>query len=73
MKAAVDKEPVSDEWFGLVPGQDPSGSAAERRSRTDNLTTAFSRAGHRLVKPSRPGSRRCRLPSPCPVRCSRMC
>ncbi len=56
MKAAVDKEPVNDEWFGLVPGQDPSGSAAERRSRTDNLTTAFESQGIAWVKPSRPGS-----------------
>ncbi len=56
MKAAVDKEPVSDEWFGLVPGQDPSGSAAERRSRTENLTTAFESQGIAWVKPSRPGS-----------------
>ena len=56
MKAAVDKEPVNDEWFGLVPGQDPSGSAAERRSRTDNLTTAFESQGIAWVKPTRPGS-----------------
>jgi hypothetical protein len=56
MKAAVDKEPVNDEWFGLVLGQDPSGSAAERRSRTDNLTTAFASQGIAWVKPTRPGS-----------------
>ena len=56
MKTAVDKEPVTDEWFGLVPGQDPSGSAAERRSRTENLTTAFESQGIAWVKPSRPGS-----------------
>ena len=56
MKAAVDKEPVNDEWFGLVLGQDPSGSAAERRSRTDNLATAFESQGIAWVKPTRPGS-----------------
>jgi membrane-associated protease RseP (regulator of RpoE activity) len=56
VKAAMDKEPVNDEWFGLVPGQDPSGSAAERRSRTDNLATAFESQGIAWVKPTRPGS-----------------
>jgi PDZ domain/PEGA domain len=56
VKAALDKEPVNDEWFGLVPGQDPSGSATERRSRTDNLATAFESQGIAWVKPTRPGS-----------------
>ena len=74
MKAAVDKEPVNDEWFGLVPGQDPSGSAAERRSRTDNLADGLRRRrASRGSSRAAPARRKCRLPSPCPVRCSPTC
>jgi hypothetical protein len=56
VKAALDKEPVNDEWFGLVSGQPPSGSPAERRTRTENLTAAFESQGIAWVRPSRPGS-----------------
>jgi PDZ domain-containing protein/PEGA domain-containing protein len=56
MKAAMDKEPVNDEWFGLVPGTDPAGSPAERRTRADNLTSAFESQGIAWVKSSRPCS-----------------
>jgi hypothetical protein len=54
-RAAVEKEAVNDEWFGLLPGQ-MGLPAGDRRGKLQRLSDAFDAQGIAWVRPTTPGS-----------------
>jgi hypothetical protein len=54
-RAAIEKEAVTDEWFGLMPGQ-MGLPAGDRRAKLQRLSDAFDAQGIAWVRPTTPGS-----------------
>ncbi len=54
-RAAIEKETVNDEWFGLLPGQ-MGLPAGDRRGKLQRLADAFDAQGIAWVRPTTPGS-----------------
>jgi hypothetical protein len=54
-RAAIEKEAVNDEWFGLLPGQ-MGLPAGDRRGKLQRLADAFDAQGIAWVRPTTPGS-----------------
>jgi hypothetical protein len=54
-RAAIEKESVNDEWFGLMPGQ-MGLPAGDRRGKLQRLSDAFDAQGIAWVRPTTPGS-----------------